>query len=89
MASIFNFFSELKEKCGIKLEQITPYNIVNIGGQIVYIEGHKGLLKLSSETISLKLKSGLVEVKGNNMFLKELSENTILIQGKIYKIEVF
>ena len=55
----------------------------------MYIEGHKGLLKLSSETISLKLKSGLVEIKGNNMFLKELTENTILIQGKIYKIEVF
>ena len=89
MANIFNFFSELKEKCGLKLEEISPYNIVNIGGQIVYIEGHKGLLKLSGDIISCKLKTGLVEVKGNNMFLKELTENTILIQGKIYKIEVF
>ena len=89
MANIFNFFSELKTKCGIGLEQITPYNIVNIGGQILYIEGHKGLLKLSSETISCKLKTGFVEVKGNALFIKELTENTILIQGKIYKTEVF
>ncbi|MBR5012442.1 MAG: YabP/YqfC family sporulation protein [Clostridia bacterium] len=89
VANIFNFFSELKEKCGVKLEQVVPYNIVNIGGEIVYIEGHKGLLKLSSETISCKLRSGYVEVKGNNMFLKELTENTILIRGKIYKTEVF
>lgn len=66
-----------------------PYNIVNIGGQIVYIEGHNGLLKLSGETISCKLKYGFIEVKGIGLFIKELTENTILIQGKIYKTEVF
>ena len=89
MANLFNFFSELKTKCGLKLEEITPYNIVNIGGKILYVEGHKGLLKLSSDTISCKLKSGYVEIKGNNLFVQELTEGTILVQGKIYKTEVF
>lgn len=86
--NIFNFFSELKAKCGV-LDIAPPYNIVNMGGQIVYIEGQKGLLKLSSETISCKLKNGYVEVKGTGLMVKELTSSTILLQGKIYKIEVF
>lgn len=87
--NIFNFFSELKTKCNFPQDVVVPYNIVNIGGQIVYVEGHRGLLELSDATISCKLKTGYVEIKGNNLFVRELTQNTILIEGKIYKTEVF
>lgn len=87
--NIFNFFSELKTKCNFPQDVVVPYNIVNIGGQIAYVEGHRGLLELSSTMVSCKLKTGYVEIKGNNLFVRELTENTILIEGKIYKTEVF
>lgn len=86
----FNFFSELKSKCNWSENIVSPYNIVNIGGKIVYIEGQTGLLVLSSDTISCKLQSNKrVEVKGANMLVRELTNSTIIIEGKIYKIEVF
>ena len=87
--NIFNFFSELKTKCNMPQNVVVPYNIVNIGGQIVYVEGQRGLLELSDTTISCKLKTGFVEIKGSGLFVRELTPSTILIEGKIYKTEVF
>lgn len=87
--NIFNFFSELKSKCKLPENLTTPYNIVSIGGQVVYVEGHKGLITLSSEKISCNLKHGVLQITGQNMFVKEMTPNTLLVQGKIYKFEVF
>ena len=55
----------------------------------MYIEGHRGLMELSDTTISCKLKAGFVEIKGSGLFVRELAPNTILVEGKIYKTEVF
>jgi len=87
--NIFNYLGELKKEFNLPDTILNSYNIVNIGGHFVYIEGHLGLLTLSTEKVSFKVKKGVVEVKGNGMFLKELTQNTLIIQGKIYKIEVF
>lgn len=87
--NIFNYFGELKKELNLPDTILNSYNIINIGGHFVYIEGHLGLLTLSTEKISFKIKKGIVEVKGKDMFLKELTPNTIIVQGKVYKIEVF
>lgn len=86
---MFNFFSELKTKCNLQTKFGATYNIINIDGQIVYVEGHKGILTLSSEKISCKLKTGFFVITGTSMFIKELTPDTVLVQGKIQKIEVF
>ena len=85
----FNYFSELIQKFKIKSSSFEKYNIVNIGGEYVFIENHKELLKLSDTVISFKLKNGYVEVKGNDMQIEELDVTSVMIKGKIYKIEVF
>ena len=52
---MFNFFSEIKKE--LKLPKFEDeYNIVNLNGRAVYIEGHKGLVSLSKEMIRLKVK---------------------------------
>lgn len=86
---MFNFFDEIKNKVGKDFNFLEEYNLVNISGKLLYIEGHKGLTILSSNMISLKLKKGRVVVEGENLFLKEVTENTILIQGNIKKTEIF
>ncbi len=84
---MFNFFDEVKN---LKNMTITDkYNIVNISGQILYVEGHLGLTNLSKENISFRVKGGRVVVEGTNMMLAELSENTLKIVGEIKKVEAF
>lgn len=87
--NIFNYLSELKKDLHLPDTIFTSYNIINISGNLLYIEGHNGLISISTETIIFKIKKGKIEVNGKNLFLKILSENTLAIQGKIYKIEVF
>jgi len=87
--NLFNYFGELKQKFQLPYNIFNSYNVINIGGRLAYIEGHKGLLKLADDIISLKLKTGYIEIKGNGLYLKNLTEDTVVIQGKIYKIEVF
>lgn len=85
---IFNYFEELKKEHNLPESLFNNYNIVNINGKFVYVEGHKGLLLLGNEHISFKIKNGFIDVKGASMKLKNLSESTLIIEGKIYKIEV-
>lgn len=85
---LFNKFKELKEKFNINDNVLGKYNIVNIGGEYVYIENQKELIKLSSEVISFKLKNGYVQVKGADLSIAELSQTFVMIKGKITIIEV-
>ncbi len=83
---MFNFFSEVKK--GVKNFDLTgKYNIVNISGEILYVEGHKGVALLSKTQISFKVKNGRLLIEGDNLVLVELTEDTLKISGKISKIE--
>ena len=56
----------------------------------MYVEGQKGLLVLSSDMVALKLSgSKRLEIKGENLLVRELTSSTIILEGKIYKTEVF
>ena len=54
---------------------------------MLYVEGHTGLLSLSKEIISFKVKRNVITVYGTDMILSELSENTIKITGEINNVE--
>lgn len=87
---MFNFFDEIKNKVGeIDSDLYNGYNIINISGKLLYVEGHKGITIINPNTISFKIKSGRVVVDGEKMFLKEITDNTLLIQGNIIKMEIF
>ncbi len=86
---MFNFFDEIKKRAQINEEFFADFNIVNMAGKLVYVEGHLGLTVLSPDTIVFKVRRGRVVIEGQNMILNELTENTMLIQGKIIKMEFF
>ena len=84
--SVFNFFDELKKS--LKDPTIaTNYNIVNISGKILYVEGHTGICMLSRQVISFKCKKTLIVVEGENLVLNELMDKTLKITGEIKSVE--
>lgn len=85
---MFNFFEEIKSKTKNQ-NMLDTFQIINMSNKILYAEGHKGLVSLSKELISFKVKGGRIVVEGEEMFLLELTENTIKISGKIKKVESF
>lgn len=83
---MFNFFSEIKENIKKPIE-IESFNIINVSGRLLYVEGHRGLVTLSKELVSFKIKKGVITVEGEELSLLELTENTIKIDGKIKRVE--
>ncbi len=87
---MFNFFNEIKDKGQLNNpEFLNSYNIVNMSGKLLYVEGHCGVTVISKDLIAFKIKKGRVVVEGNEFIVKELTENTLLVQGEIKKTEIF
>ncbi len=83
---MFNFFNEIRNSAR-KIKITGRYNLVNISGELVYVEGHKGITLLSSDIISFKVKEGRINIFGKNLILSELADDTLKISGQIDKIE--
>ncbi len=81
---MFNFFDELKKTTKI---DGNAYNIVNVSGKILYVEGHLGICQLSQDIISFKTKGAIIVVEGQNLKLFELMDKTLKITGKIKRVE--
>lgn len=87
---MFNFFDEIKNKVTkVDSNLLNDYNIINLSGKLLYVEGHQGVTIITPETIAFKIKKGRVVVEGNNFILNELTDNTLLLQGDIDKVEKF
>ena len=84
---MFNFFSELVADFGIEVDKANSFNIVNMSNKLVYIEGQKGVVKIGSESMSIRVKGGVVVVFGQNLKLKKITGTTVCIVGKIEGIE--
>lgn len=87
---MFNFFNEIKNKAsGIDYNLLNEYNIINLSGKLLYVEGHQGVTIISSDMVAFKIKKGRVVVEGKELVLSELTSNTLLLQGVIIKVEIF
>lgn len=85
---MFNFINEIKGNLkNSKDITLDNFNIINLSGKILYVEGHHGLVTLSKELVSFKIKKGVVMIEGKDLILAELNENTIKICGEIKKVE--
>ena len=85
---MFNFFDEIKRKAKEE-DLLNSFNMVNLSGRLLYVEGHQGITVLTSNNITFKVKKGRVVVEGENLKLNELTQNTIFIEGNIKKMEIF
>lgn len=71
---MFNFFNEIKDKGQLNNpEFLNSYNIVNMSGKLLYVEGHCGVTVISKDLIAFKIKKGRVVVEGNDFIVKELT----------------
>ncbi len=83
---MFNFFKELKKD--FSLPALDDYNLINLSGHALYVEGHLGVLLISENELCFKVKGGVVRVIGEKLRLKDLSPNTLCIEGNIFSQEV-
>ena len=51
------------------------------------IENHRGVFEYHNETVRLHTVEGLLRIAGNELVLKDLSENLLYISGEIRLVE--
>lgn len=83
---MFTFFDSLKKEFSVP--KVGNFQVVLIGQQFLYIEGHKGIFKMSHDNMTFKVKNGLLVVMGENLVLKELTKSTVAVSGTIKHFEV-
>lgn len=62
---------------------------MNICKDNINIINYKRIVSISPTSISIQVPSQKILITGNNLSLKKMLDDEILITGTIYKIEVF
>lgn len=84
---MLGFLSEIKKEFKLP-DFVGEYNIVNINGKALYIEGHKGLVSISDEAVRVKVKDKIITISGKDLKLKIMSTVTLGISGEIESISI-
>lgn len=80
MFDFINEFGEVKNN-------ISGYRYQNYGGEIIIVQGYKDILFFDENSVILKLKTGELQVRGDNLKVNQFSPNSIVIKGKIVIVE--
>lgn len=81
-------FSKINEILEIPKEVSTDIpKITIIGFQEMLIENYKGILEYDEIFIRISTHIGIIDISGLNLSLNQMTEDDILISGKIENIE--
>ncbi|KNF09349.1 sporulation protein YqfC [Gottschalkia purinilytica] len=61
--------------------------VTMVGNLQVYIENHKGIIEYSKQRIRINTNNGVLRILGNDMFIRTILTEEIIIIGEIYTIE--
>ena len=81
-------FSKINEILEIQKEVSTDIpKITIIGFEEMLIENYKGILEYDEIFIRISTHIGIIDISGLNLSLNQMTEDDILISGKIENIE--
>lgn len=75
-------FLALPKELTLDLSKITI-----TGNRELFIENYKGIIEYEENRIRIKTKEGVVKLEGNNMSIKEITSDDIIIYGVIDSIQ--
>lgn len=79
-----NFIQEIIQVCKLPFnELIQDYKIIQLGNRAIYISNFKKVIDYSIEKIVLKLKKGVLEVIGRDLYICQINSGEIIIKGCI------
>lgn len=61
--------------------------ITMVGNLQIYIENHKGIIEYTKNRIRINTKSGVLRIIGENLLLKNIIVEEIIIIGEIQQVE--
>lgn len=85
---MIDFFSEAAKLTGLPVSEcLSGYRYIVFSGCACYVIRHKGIKKFSPGEILISLGKSVLSVSGENLKLKDATNDEIMIVGKIHKVE--
>ena len=82
-----SFFKEVAAVLGLNADSIANgYQVINYSGAAVYIEGFKRILSIDERAVAVATKKQRLTVSGENLAVKELENNTVIVCGRIVSV---
>lgn len=86
---MYDFFDEIALKTGLPFDILNKgFRIINFSNKSIYVEGFTNIVSFENEEIVLKLKKGIIKIQGQNIKIKNMSLETIIIVGDILFVEI-
>ena len=87
IAVVNSFFKEIASLTELPFDTAAAaFRYVNIGGDALYVQGHKGIVSFGEEKIILRVTKARLEVCGGGLKIKQLSNDDIVITGRILSV---
>jgi hypothetical protein len=84
-----SFFNDISRILGGGTGNIVEgYNIVNVDGKALYIDGVKRILEIGDTSIRLSTKKAIIEVLGIDLVVSQSNRDTIILRGTITNINL-
>lgn len=85
---MIDFFTEAAKLTGLPVSEcLNGYRYIVFSGCACYVIRHKGINKFSPEEVLISLGKSVLSVCGENLRLKDTTNDEIMIVGKINKVE--
>ena len=75
----------ITQELGVTLKE---YRYINIGGKMVYVEGHCGIITLTKEEIAFKMRKKTCKVAGTDLYIKYYDNCTAVVCGSVVSVVV-
>lgn len=86
---MFSFFEEIAELSGLPFQVFNnSFKVINFGNKAIYIENFKNIISFESIEIVVKLSSGIVKISGENLKIKNMNLDSIIVVGDIKGLEI-
>ncbi len=86
---MLNFLEEISYLTGLPFDYINNgFRVINLSNRAVYVEGFTALIDVCSQEIGIKLKKGIIKLLGDNLKVKNMNLETIVVTGDIKSVEI-
>ena len=82
-----SFFKEIAGLTELPFDTaFSAYRYINMGGVALYVQGHKGIVSFDTAKIVLRVTKARLEILGNGLKIKQLSNDDIMIIGEVLSV---
>ena len=79
-----NYINELIDICKLPFEEVAvDYKIIQLGSKAIYISNYLKIVEYGDSLVVLKVKNNLLEIKGDNLKIKQINKSEIVLKGNI------